>query len=439
MSAIKDAALDTFEEPQQSSDEESTEAAPAHTKQASRLQVALSSANTADTGGDTSDLNAALAEGSDKATGELRSRKARKTPQPKSNERERTASTRLDHTQSLQAGRSSTGSFAQRECDELRSKLSAAKHENSLLHEKVELIDEKNSEVTDHLNLVREQKESLEETLYEKEEEYKQLLKKFEVAKSEVRQYTIDQKSQERESLRLLEQIKDLTDDNKRLLNQKSEFQKRYREQSQGYLRERNELQQQVMKLKADCDDLTLNNANLNRQHHDAVEGQLKAEENERKFRDASRTWKNKYDRANQAKNDEIQKGTKLAEEISTLRQGHAIQDDHSLRDDMATFRYTVRDWCDRILECKPAGVHAHFSEFPLDNEDPVYLANLGEYELNVLIASVWEWLIKLVFGYEKGRAGNMSHPDLWLENNKRVCLNKLEQSFRSKGKSRAC
>ena len=52
------------------------------------------------------------------------------------------------------------------------------------------------------------------------------------------------------------------------------------------------------------------------------------------KFKDAARIWKNKYDRANQAKNDEIQKGTKLAEEISTLRQGNAIQDDHSLRDD---------------------------------------------------------------------------------------------------------
>ena len=56
-----------------------------------------------------------------------------------------------------------------------------------------------------------------------------------------------------------------------------------------------------------------------------------------------------------------------------------------------------------------------------------------------MLIASVWEWLIKLVFGYEEGREENMSHPDLWLENDKRVCLNKLEQYFRSKGKGRAC
>ena len=218
MSATE-AALDTLEESEEKSKEESPEAASAHAKSESRLRLALPHANATDNGSEGNNLITAHAEGSDKATGELRSSIARKAPQPKSNEQERTASTRFDHTQSPQPGRSNTGLFAQRERDEVRSKLSAVKRENSLLHEKVGLIDEKKSEVTDHWNLVREQKESLEATLYEKEEEYKQLLKKFEVAKSEVRQYAIDQKSQERESLRLLEQIKDLTDENKRLLN----------------------------------------------------------------------------------------------------------------------------------------------------------------------------------------------------------------------------
>jgi DNA repair exonuclease SbcCD ATPase subunit len=456
MSATEEAAPDTLGESEESPNEASTEAAPAQTKQESRLQVALPLASAAVTSGETNNPNTALAQGSGQAIGELPPTKARKAAQPKSNDRERTASTRLDHAQSLQAGRSSTGSFAQRECGELKCKPGAAQHEKSLLHKKVKPNKEKVSEVTGHLKTVREQKEALEATLFEKEEEFKQLLKRFRLAESEIKQCAIDQRSQERESSRLLEQIKDLKDENKRYLNQNNEFEKQYnacctklerkceeasdsREQGKRYFRERNELQQQVVELKAHCDDLTLSNTTLKCQYQDAMDGQLKAEENERKFKDAARFWKNKHDRANQAKNDEIQKGTKLAEEISTLRHRNAVEDDHSLRDDMATLRYTVRDWCDRILECKPAGVHAHYSEFPLDNEGSTNLSNLGEGELNVLIASVWEWLIKLVFGCDKGRIENMGHPDLWLEHDKSVCLNSLEQYLRSKGKSHVC
>jgi chromosome segregation ATPase len=191
ISATEEAALDTLEEPEKSPNEESTEAAPAHIKQASRLRVALPDVNDADTGGKTSNLYTALAEGSDQVTGELRSTKARKAPQPEPNDQGRTASTRSDHTRSLQAGLGSTESYAQHECGELRRKLSATQHENSRLNEKVKLMKEDKLELIDPTNTVREQKDSLEATLFEKEEEYKQLLKIFELAKSEVKQYLV--------------------------------------------------------------------------------------------------------------------------------------------------------------------------------------------------------------------------------------------------------
>lgn len=457
MSATRKIAQDTPEDSEGSSYEETSEDLSAQTQlqQQTLSKTATQDAKIAraDEAPRRSDID--MADRKKQATGELQLANAKESAQPDYNPLGRTASTRLTHTQSLQAGRKNS-SYAQRQCDDLREKLEAAHFENNLLREKLKLIEENNMELIDQTNEVQKDKDDLDTALLTRDKTCKELIDKNQRLEDESKQNEIDQTNQKRENLRFFEQIQDLKDENKRLLSERNEFQDRYgtcyaqierkhkeavdlREEGSRYLYQRDEFRKQVEELQAENDRLTLSNANQKRRFQEAVEARAKAEDSESKFKDVARTWKNKYLKVTQEKKVEIQHCTKLVEEISKLRQENAIQDDESLQTDFTSFRYTVRDWCDRILECKPAGISAHFSGFPLDNDGPVVLTDLGDEELNVLIASVWEWLIKLVFGYREDSKDKPRHPDLWLENDKRLCLNSLEQYFGSRGNSPSC
>lgn len=130
-----------------------------------------------------------------------------------------------------------------------------------------------------------------------------------------------------------------------------------------------------------------------------------------------------------------IEQCSGLVKEVSELRVRHLVDDDSALRDKFHSLHFAIRSWCCAIHDAKVPEYSAVFSNFPLgvpgSDRKLCYLYDEG---LNVLIACMWEWMVKLVFGSTNAETGYNDSPDLWTDEDAAVWLHNLESRLQNHG-----
>lgn len=356
----------------------------------------------------------------------------------------------LTHTKSLPPETKNTRNFAQRQCEELSMKLMIAEKAHLELREKITDLEENRNMVMDQANEVQTENDSLDRRLLEKEKECKGLTGKNEQFSSLLLQARKDLAAEKRDNRVLKDKIRDLEEDLKHANEANYALQEEHdpcqteiaelRSQRDGnytkgmdILRQRNELRKNILTLTATVEELKLEVWHAKRDLQECEIARSNLAQSESKLRDAARGWKDRYTKASQENADLIRTGSKLAEQNSALRQEHAVVDDSMLKESLASLNYDIRDWCDQIVDAKPAGASAYLSHFP-NSDHTFFLTDLGDKELNALIACVWEGLLRLILGPEVLPDGRVKYQDLWTDKGTRASLNDLENRFASKG-----
>jgi uncharacterized protein YoxC len=359
----------------------------------------------------------------------------------------------LTHTKSLPPERKSSRNFAQRKCDDLSKKLTAAETANLELQEKISELEKNRDMLIHDASELQAENDRLDKSLLAKEDTCKALKRENVQLSNSLLQVRENLAAEQRDKRGLKQQIHDLEEERKRLNEANYALQEKhdpcqseiaelrsvnatYYRKGTGYLQQRNELREDVATLTATIDSLKLEVQDIKQDLQESELARRDLAHTESKFRDAARAWNDKYRKASQENADLIKYGSKLAEENSALRHEHSVADDSMLKASLSSLNYDIREWCDRVVEAKPPGTSAYLSNPPFTRENDYFLTELGDKELNALIACVWEWLLKLVLGPEILPDGRVKHPDLWTDNNIRSCLSELENRFASKGES---
>lgn len=110
-----------------------------------------------------------------------------------------------------------------------------------------------------------------------------------------------------------------------------------------------------------------------------------------------------------------------LAKQSGLRRTYVPIEDESQMIDLFKKLNVAVRHFCWNAWELKPENEEVCFSEFPLGRKSDV---QFNTDDVWVLVACVWEWLIKGVFGENETKTETL---DLWLQQDSATAVAKLE------------